>query len=150
MRPCNTQVHVLNCDVRTFMRCATGCAQHAATGMQAQQCAACLEQLERAVAVYQDHFMAGFSLRDSATYDDWQFFQGEELRRTLAQVLETLVTGHSNGHAWQHAIAHARRRLSLDALHEPAHRQLMLLYAWSDQRAPPPCANTRNACASWT
>ena len=36
---------------------------------------------------------------------------------------------------WQQAIDYARRRLALDTLHEPAHRQLMLLYAWSNQRA---------------
>ncbi len=29
---------------------------------------------------------------------------------------------------------HARRRLQLDPLHEPSHRTLMRLYAWSDQR----------------
>jgi DNA-binding SARP family transcriptional activator len=123
------------CDVPTFMRLAAGCHEHSAAGPQPQRCAACLEQLERAAATYQDHFMAGFSLRDSATYDDWQFFQGEELRRTLAQVLETLVACYTARHAWQQAIAYARRRLSLDTLHEPAHRQLMLLYAWSNQRA---------------
>ena len=79
--------------------------------------------------------MAGFSLRDSANYDDWQFFQGEELRRTLTQVLETLAACHTARHTWEQAIDYARRRLALDTLHEPAHRQLMLLYAWSDQRA---------------
>ncbi len=123
------------CDARAFMHLARGCAEHAAGGVQAQSCAGCREQLERAAAIYQDHFMAGFSLRDSANYDDWQFFQGEELRRTLTQVLETLAACHSARHAWEPAIDHARRRLSLDTLHEPAHRQLMLLYAWSGQRA---------------
>ncbi len=123
------------CDARAFMRLARGCAQHAAGGGRDQQCAACQEQLACAAAVYQDHFMAGFSLRDSANYDDWQFFQGEELRRTLTQVLETLVAWHSARHAWEPAIDYARRRLSLDTLHEPAHRQLMLLYAWAGQRA---------------
>ena len=87
------------CDVRAFMQLASGCTQHAALGPQAQSCAACREQLERAAAIYQDHFMAGFSLRDSANYDDWQFFQGEELRRTLTQVLESLVTCHAACHA---------------------------------------------------
>ncbi len=123
------------CDARAFMHLARGCAEHAAGGVQAQLCSTCREQLERAAGIYQDHFMAGFSLRDSANYDDWQFFQSEELRRTLTQVLETLAACHSAHHAWEPAIDYARRRLSLDTLHEPAHRQLMLLYAWSGQRA---------------
>ncbi len=123
------------CDARSFTDLARGCAVHAATGAQPQLCAACREQLELAASIYQDHFMVGFSLRDSANYDDWQFFQGEELRRTLTQVLEALVACHTARHAWEQSIDYARRRLALDTLHEPAHRQLMLLYAWSNQRA---------------
>jgi DNA-binding SARP family transcriptional activator/predicted ATPase len=123
------------CDVQVFRQAALGCARHRGAGAQPQSCDACLEQLERAASLYQDHFMAGFSLRDSAAYDDWQFFAGEELRHILTQVLELLVAGYTGRHAWQPAITHARRRLALDTLHEPAHRQLMLLYAWTDQRA---------------
>jgi DNA-binding SARP family transcriptional activator/tetratricopeptide (TPR) repeat protein len=117
------------CDVRAFCELAAPAAGRTTPD------GADIARLERAAALYQDHFMAGFSLRDSAAYDDWQFFEGEELRRTLAQVLETLVTRHTARHNWPQAITHARRRLALDTLHEPAHRQLMLLFAWSDQRA---------------
>lgn len=42
-----------------------------------------------------DDFMAGFSLRDSPNFDDWQFFQGESLRRELAGALERLVAGYT-------------------------------------------------------
>jgi predicted ATPase/DNA-binding SARP family transcriptional activator len=126
---------VAACDVQMFRQSALGCPIHRSTGAQPTGCDRCLEQLERAAEIYQDHFMAGFSLRDSAAYDDWQFFAGEELQHRLAQILELLVTGYIVRHTWQPAIRHARRRLALDTLHEPAHRQLMLLYAWSDQRA---------------
>ena len=34
----------------------------------------CIDRLEEAVALNRGDFMAGFSLRDSATFDDWQFF----------------------------------------------------------------------------
>jgi predicted ATPase/DNA-binding SARP family transcriptional activator len=122
------------CDVCDFRSLARGCTNHAGKP-QAHTCQSCLEQLERAAALYQDHFMAGFSLRDSAAYDDWQFFQGEDLRHTLSHMLETLAMCHSQHHAWPQAITCARRWLALDALHEPAHRRLMLLYAWSNQRA---------------
>jgi len=128
------EVPGLTCDVRSFVQLAGGCASHAGRPQPAQ-CADCLRRLEDAAAIYGDHFMAGFSLRDSAAYDDWQFFQGEELRRTLGHVLELLVRCHSTHHHWPAAITYARRLLALDTLHEPAHRQLMLLFAWSDQRA---------------
>jgi tetratricopeptide (TPR) repeat protein len=87
------------------------------------------------VALYRDDFLAGFALRDSAAFDDWQFFQGEESRREMAGALERLSFGHGARGEWEQAITHARRWLALDPLHEPAHRWLMQLYAWAGQRA---------------
>ncbi len=84
--------------------------------------------LSRAAALYRDDFMAGFSLRDSAAFDEWQFLQSESLRREFALVLEKLVTARA-----ENAEALARRWLQLDPLHEPAHRALMQLYAESGQ-----------------
>ena len=78
--------------------------------------------------------MAGFGLRDSPEFDDWQFFQGETLRRELASALERLVEGHAAGGDMAEAIGFARRWLSLDPLHEPAHRSLMELYHRDGQR----------------
>jgi len=101
----------------------------------AQICPRCLGPLAEAAALYRDDFMAGFSLRDSPSFDEWQFFQAEGLRRDLAGALERLMHGHSTQGEFEQAIAYARRWLSLDPLHEPAHRHLMELYAWATQRA---------------
>src|SRR5207237_582683 len=49
-----------------------------------EMCPTCLRDLSKAVKVYRDDFLAGFSLRDSANFDDWQFFQADSLRRELA------------------------------------------------------------------
>lgn len=98
-------------------------------------CAACLEPLAAAVAVYRDDFMAGFSLRDSPAFDDWQFMQRESLRRELAGALEHLTRGYIAQGQYGTAITVAQRWLALDRLHEPAHRYLMRLYAWTGQRA---------------
>ena len=102
---------------------------------ESEVCAECLPPLTEAVGLYRDDFMAGFGLRDSVAFDDWQFFQAESLRRELAGALEKLARGRGALGEWETAVAHARRWLSLDVLHEPAHRMLMTLYAWSDQRA---------------
>src|SRR3712207_7660648 len=59
----------------------------------------CSSDLSEAVALYRDDFLAGFALRDSAAFDDWQFFQGEELRRELAGALERLGRGVEIGRA---------------------------------------------------
>jgi DNA-binding SARP family transcriptional activator len=92
-------------------------------------------QLAAAVALYQDDFMAGFTLRDSPAFDEWQFFEAERLRGRLAQALERLAELQSAAGDVQGAIDAARRRLGLDPLHEPAHRALMTLYARAGQRS---------------
>jgi hypothetical protein len=45
--------------------------------------------------------------------------------------LERLTIIHSHQGNCQTAIPYARRWLVLDPLHEPAHRQVMKLYAWA-------------------
>ncbi|MBI5029135.1 MAG: AAA family ATPase [Chloroflexi bacterium] len=98
-------------------------------------CAQCVALLKRAAELYRGDFLAGFYLRDSPDYDDWQFFTAENLRREFATVLEKLVCYQTDKKAYDSAIEYARRWLALDSLHEPAHRQLMQLYALTDQRA---------------
>ena len=98
-------------------------------------CPECLSALTEAVELYRDDFLAGFSLRDSVNFDDWQFFETEGLRRELASALERLVRGHSARGAVEAAIGYARRWVALDPLHEPAQRQLIRLYAQAGQRA---------------
>ncbi len=95
----------------------------------------CLSRLTQASLLYTDDFLAGFTLPDSPAFDEWQFFQAEEFRRNLAQALVLLVQAHQMRGEFDQAIQHARRWLALDPMHEPAHRQLMQLYAWSDQQA---------------
>ena len=90
--------------------------------------------LTEAAGLYQDSFLAGFTLRDCPGFDEWQFFQTGGLRDELATALERLVQGYSAQGQFESAIVHARRWLALDVLHESAHRTLMQLYAWSDQR----------------
>ncbi len=102
---------------------------------QEQVCPRCLETLAEAVALCRGDFLEGFGLRDSLAFDDWQFFQAEEMRRELAFALERLVRGQSAHGNLELALPYARRWLALDPLHEPAHRQLMKLYARTGQRS---------------
>lgn len=93
-----------------------------------------LAALAAAAALYRDDFLTGFSLVDSLEFDDWQTLQSEELRRMLASVLEALVQGHIEQGAFGDALTFAHRWLALDTYHEPAHCQLMRLYALTGQR----------------
>jgi DNA-binding SARP family transcriptional activator len=99
-----------------------------------QVCQECLEPLARAAELYRDHFMAGFSLRDSSEFDDWQFFQAEVLRQKYSEILERLSQAYVAAGDLSSAITAAQRWLAVDPLHEPAHRQLMQLFAWTGQR----------------
>ena len=98
-------------------------------------CPVCLATLTEAAELYRDDFLAGFSLRDSPSFDDWQFRQTERLRRDLASVLQTLIRHHSTGGRHEQALRHARRWLSLDPLDESAHRELMRLHDWAGDRS---------------
>ena len=120
-------------DVAQFRRLAATGRSH--SHPKAEVCPACLTALAEAVELYSDHFLAGFSLRDTASFDEWQFFEAEDLKQTLASALERLVEGYVAQGKPEPAISYARRRLALDPLHEPAHRELMELYAVAGQRS---------------
>ncbi len=98
-------------------------------------CAHCLPLLEQATALYRGDFMAGFTLRDSLEFDEWQFFQTQSLRDRLAGALERLIAWHGAQGAFDRAIAHGRHWLALDPAHELAHRQLMALHSQAGQQA---------------
>ena len=79
--------------------------------------------------------MAGFALRSSAEFDDWQADQAETYRRELTGALERLARGRIVGGSWEAAITAARRWLELDPLHEPAQRLLMTALAAAGESA---------------
>lgn len=120
-------------DAVEFERRVKACSGHGhpAAGV----CSACLPLLSEAVGLYEGEFMAGFSLRDSPAFDDWQFFQSETLKRELAEAHDKLERCYEEAGDFESAITQARRWLALDNIHEPAHRRLMMLYARTGQRA---------------
>jgi DNA-binding SARP family transcriptional activator/predicted ATPase len=94
-----------------------------------------LALLTEAVELYRGDFLAGFTLPDAPEFDEWQFFQTEELRGKLAGALEQLVWGYSGQGNYETAIPYGRRWVALDPLHEPAQRHLMQLYGEAGQKA---------------
>lgn len=87
-------------------------------------------RLDDAVTAYTGDFLSGFTLRDTADFDEWQAAQAEGLRQELAGVLERLASSAEP----RRAIAYAKRWLDLDPLHEPAHRALMRVHARAGDR----------------
>jgi DNA-binding SARP family transcriptional activator/predicted ATPase len=97
-------------------------------------CPVCISNLQEAAALHKGDFLAGFSLRDSPDFDDWQAFQNESLQNELADALQSLVQACEAYGDLENAIGTARQWLSLDPLREEAHRELMRLYSWAGQR----------------
>lgn len=98
-------------------------------------CEQCVALYEQAIALYQSGFMTGFDLADCADFVSWQMAQREWLRREFADSLRRLSSYLAETEQYAQAIKHAQRWLALDPLHEPAHRQLMRLYAANGQRS---------------
>lgn len=102
---------------------------------ETETCPKCLPLLARAAELYRGDFMAEFGLRDSAAFEEWQFFRAERLRQAAAGALEHLARIAGEARRFDEAIGHARRWLALDPLQEAPQRALMRLYARSGQRS---------------
>lgn len=117
-------------DVLQFQRCLAGCSTHA--GRAEPGCPACVALLEQAVSLYHADFLSGFSLPDSPAFDEWQFFQSENLQQSLNTALEQLVLAVTDPGK---ALAYAQRWVALDPLQESAHQAVMRLLAQQGQQS---------------
>ncbi len=132
-------------DVDAFHQQLAVCKSH--NHPMKEVCRDCVSQLEKAVSLYKDNFMKGFSLRDSVAFDEWQLFQAEELQRVFAFTLERLVHWYHSQKTYESAVAYANRWLAMDPLQEPAHRALIQIFSDMGQRTAALqqyqlCANT--------
>jgi DNA-binding SARP family transcriptional activator/Tfp pilus assembly protein PilF len=98
-------------------------------------CGPCTGALQAALALDRGEFMAGFALRDSEAFDEWQVAEAESHRRDLAGALERLARSLAGDDATEGALGASRRWVELDPLHEPAHRLLMELLARAGEPA---------------
>jgi predicted ATPase/DNA-binding SARP family transcriptional activator len=118
-------------DLDRFRQLLEDCRAHG--HRENQVCPDCLSPLGEAIALVRGSFLEGFSLADSAEFDDWQALQATGVRQLYAQALWRLADGWIAQGDLPQALDLARRLTDLDPLHEPAQRRLMLLYAWTAQ-----------------
>ena len=85
--------------------------------------------LERAVTLYSDDFLQGFSIPGSVEFDNWQYYEAESIRRACSDVLQVLIEWYRLRSQYEKAIPFARQYLKLDPFNELAHRRLMTLLA---------------------
>ncbi len=120
-------------DVRHFHNLLAGRQTHSHPASGA--CVDCIPPLSEAVQLYRGTFLAGFTLQDSMPFDDWQRFQNSTLQQEVVDALRKLAHCHTAQREFSQAILCAQQWLALDPLNEPAHQELMRLYAWSDQHS---------------
>jgi DNA-binding SARP family transcriptional activator/tetratricopeptide (TPR) repeat protein len=93
------------------------------------------DDLEAAVRLARGPFMAGFALRDSPAFDEWQALRGGRVERMVAGVLERLADARLGGGDPVGAVDLARRRVNLDPLDEVGQRRLIELLARAGDRS---------------
>jgi predicted ATPase/DNA-binding SARP family transcriptional activator len=89
---------------------------------------------KEAVALYRGPFLEGFSLKDSAAFEDWSLLVREQLQRQVLATLHRLAEHYEGRGDYERAQRYARRQVELAPWYESAHRQLMRLLALDNQR----------------
>jgi DNA-binding SARP family transcriptional activator len=94
-----------------------------------------IRQFEEAIELYQGKLLEGFSLADSAPFDDWTLIKREQLNLQMLAALEQLAESYKQMGDRQKALQFVRRQVELEPWHEPAQRELIHLLAVSGHRA---------------
>jgi DNA-binding SARP family transcriptional activator/predicted ATPase len=93
-----------------------------------------IDQLEQAVALYQGSLLEGFSVSDSAAFEEWALLAREQIGRQMSSALHRLAATYEQRGEYEQAESCARRQVELEPWDEAAHQQLMRTLALSGQR----------------
>jgi len=91
-------------------------------------------ELETAAALVRGPFLAGFAVRDSPAFDDWQVARASRVEQMVGGVFDRLATARWDDGDAAGALDVARRRVALDALDEAGQRRLIELLARAGDR----------------
>jgi DNA-binding SARP family transcriptional activator len=101
---------------------------------ESDSCPSCLAALGAVIDLYGGRFLHGFSLRDAEPFEEWLSLEAETIERELREALDRLLHMLIAKGDLEAAVGIAQRKLSLDPLDEPGHRELMEIYAWRGMR----------------
>ena len=87
-----------------------------------------------AVKYYRGSFLEGFSIPNSAAFEEWASLWRERLERRMLEELRWLAEYYETRGEYAPALEFARRQVSLDSWMEEGHCQVMRLLALSGQR----------------
>ncbi len=118
-------------DVLAFDELLAICETHAHPDLV--QCSACMQRLARALELYTGDFMAGFTLSDSPTFDEWRLWQETTRHHKVLAALASLIAYHAARRDEAQVQQYARRQIALEPWREEGHRHLMVSLARSGQ-----------------
>lgn len=94
-----------------------------------------LKELKEAASVYSGDFLSGFTIgRDCIDFEDWQFMQLENLRKSYSRTLERLIQAYTLNSMFAEAADFAEKWSICEPENEHIHRRLMELYAWQGRK----------------
>jgi len=92
-------------------------------------------QPEAAVSLYQGDFMGSFYIRGAVSFEEWVMEERARLHIIVVAALHKLLDAALKEGLWDVGLTFARQLVRLEPLDETAHRKMMLLLAYSDQRS---------------
>jgi len=101
----------------------------------ADSCTVCIDWLRQAADLYRGDLLAGFSLRDSMPFEEWQVVQRETLHRQVVEALGRLTDYYERQGEPARVLDYARRVVALEPWQERAHMQVMAALAQTGQEA---------------
>lgn len=104
-----------------------------------------IEALIEAAKLYRGEWMQGFTVADTAPFEQWQLAQVEHWHAEITGVLERLVILLEKNNDMEGALAQAQRWLDLDKLDEGAWRAVIRVQAGMGDRSG--AIRTYQACA---
>ena len=94
-----------------------------------------IKNLKSAIALYRGVFLEGFSLADSAPFEEWLASTRQVVNQQMVQTLGELGDAYLEQGDYAQGLPYARRRVELEPWLEEGHQQLMRLLALSGQRS---------------
>lgn len=92
--------------------------------------------VEKALDLYKGDFLAGFSTRNSVSFEEWLRVERDELRSRMIEALRQIIPQYISipQETYSKALHHASKLIQFDPLNEEAHRQFMVLLARDGRR----------------
>lgn len=120
-------------DVAIFSAHMRSVHRHSHTQLSA--CPECIARLEAAAELYKGEFLAGLTLSDADSFEEWRRSKADWFRTQTMQALGSIADFYEYRHEYAAAQHALRRLLELEPWDEGAHRRLIQILALDNQRA---------------